>query len=84
MLSKDANPATVIPGPPQLCALKNDHDGDGKQSVLTIATDLKYLRPWRPLPLEQAVLLQAGGFGFPTVSRKRRRGPRAEPEMQVR
>ena len=47
VLSKDANPATVIPGPPQLCALKNDHDGDGKQrSVLTIATDLKYLRPW--------------------------------------
>ena len=42
VLSKDANPATVIPGPPQLCALKNDHDGDGKQrSVLTIATDLK-------------------------------------------
>ena len=47
VLSKDANPATVIEGPPQLCALKNDHDGDGKQrSVLTIATDLKYLRPW--------------------------------------
>ena len=47
VLSKDANPATVIPGPPQLCALKNDHDNDGKQrSVLTIATDLKYLRPW--------------------------------------
>ena len=34
VLSKDANPATVIPGPPQLCALKNDHDGDGKQLSL--------------------------------------------------
>ena len=30
VLSQQEKPATVIPGPPQLCALKNDHDGDGK------------------------------------------------------
>ena len=85
VLSKDANPATVIPGPPQLCALKNDHDNDGKQrSVLTIATDLKYLRPWSHFPVEQALLLQAGGLGFLTVSGQRRHGPRAESEMPVR
>ena len=47
VLSKSDPVPPVIEGPPQLCALKNDHDGDDKQrSVLTIATDLKYLRPW--------------------------------------
>ena len=48
VLSKTKGPVPPsIDGPPQLCALKNDRDGDGKQrSVLTIATDLKYLRPW--------------------------------------
>ena len=63
MLSKDANPATVIPGPPQLVLSRTTMTATASKVCVDHSHRLKILRPWNT-SCGTSFVIAKGGLDF--------------------